>query len=72
MSEEKRDQGFSLLAQVLAHGARRPLTLLEQYTIDNRVYKNERINLDGYTFRNCAFINCDLNTAKGNFRLQDC
>jgi hypothetical protein len=31
-----------------------------------------RINLDGYTFRNCAFIGCILQTSKGNFHIVDC
>src|SRR6266853_1709881 len=46
--------------------------LLQQYAIENRVYKNVQINLDGYTFRNCAFIGCELHTRKGNFRIVDC
>jgi len=46
--------------------------LLQPYVIENRVYKNVQINLDGYTFRNCAFIGCELHTRKGNFFILDC
>jgi hypothetical protein len=46
--------------------------ILQQYDIENRVYKNVQINLDGYTFRNCAFIGCALHTSKGNFHIVDC
>lgn len=42
------------------------------YEINDRVYKNETINLDGYTFINCAFMNCFLNTTTGNFRIREC
>lgn len=45
---------------------------LQKYVIENRVYKNVQVNLDGYTFRNCAFIGCELRTAKGNFHIVDC
>ncbi len=71
MSEEKRKSQFLAALAALAPPPA-PLTLLERYTIDNRVYKNDRIDLDGYTFRNCAFINCVLHTAKGNFYLESC
>lgn len=49
-----------------------PLDLLIKYPIENRVYKRAQINLDGYTFRNCAFIGCELYTAKANFHMIDC
>jgi hypothetical protein len=42
------------------------------YLIDRRVYKNATLNLDGYTFSNCVFLNCKLVTSKGNFRFRDC
>lgn len=40
--------------------------------VDRRVYKNNALSLDGYTFSNCVFINCHLSTRTGDFRLKDC
>ncbi len=40
--------------------------------IENRVYRDVSLSLDGYTFKNCAFYNCDLQTALGNFTLDRC
>lgn len=40
--------------------------------IDRRVYKDAALNLDGYTFSNCVFINCSLSTWTGDFRIKDC
>src|SRR5436309_2062025 len=75
MAEEKPKRGLDSLARTLL-GARQQsdnlLQLYQPYVIDNRVYKRVRINLDGYTFRNCAFIDCLLQTAKGNFILESC
>jgi len=48
------------------------LAAIQPHVIDRRVYKNNTINIDGYTFSNCAFIGCDLTTSKGNFRLKGC
>jgi hypothetical protein len=45
---------------------------LQTHVIDRRVYKNNTISLDGYTFSNCVFIDCQLTTSKANFRLKDC
>lgn len=45
---------------------------LERHVVENRVYKNQRVPLDGYSFKNCAFIECDLHTVKGSFILEDC
>jgi hypothetical protein len=49
-----------------------PTFLFEPFFVDRRVYKNTAINLDGYTFSNCVFIDCELTTSKANFGLQDC
>lgn len=38
----------------------------------NRVYKDEAISLDGYTFTNCCFNNCVLETDSGLFALKAC
>lgn len=46
--------------------------LVQPYIIESRVYKNEQLNLDGYTFKNCAFIQCGLHSSKGNFQIIDC
>ena len=70
MSDESKPESL-LLRSLFA--TEEPLDrLLQQYAIENRVYKNVQINLDGYTFRNCAFIDCNLNTSKGNFHIIDC
>lgn len=40
--------------------------------VERRVYKNNSLNLDGYTFSNCVFVNCSLSISTGDFRLKDC
>ncbi len=73
VSQEERKRGFGGLAAALAQiRPPLPLTLFEPYLVENRVYKNTNINLDGYTFRNCAFVNCILHISKGNFELDSC
>ena|SRR6185312_15725791 len=47
-------------------------TSIQPAPIEHRVYKNVNINLDGYHFANCVFINCNLYTSKGTFQLKDC
>src|SRR5205823_7731250 len=47
-------------------------TLLEPHVVENRVYKNVDLSLDGYTFQNCAFIGCILRANKGNFHVIAC
>lgn len=42
------------------------------YPIHNLVYKEKRIMLDGYHFKNCAFVDCVLITNTGNFRIEEC
>ena len=49
-----------------------PAPLPQTYEVNNRVYKNQEVQLDGYTFRNCAFINCVLVTLTGNFHIDSC
>lgn len=46
--------------------------LLDPYYVSDRVYKNQAIDIDGYHFKNCAFINCTLTTSKGNFSFDGC
>jgi hypothetical protein len=53
-------------------GGSQSLTPYDPYRIDNRVYKNERLNIDGYRFTNCAFINCTVITMNGNFEINQC
>lgn len=38
----------------------------------DRVYKDQVIPLDGYTFTNCCFSNCELHTESGVFALNAC
>lgn len=40
--------------------------------IRDRYYKNETINLDGYSFTNCCFHQCVLVTNTGTFSLTSC
>ena len=40
--------------------------------VENLVFKGQVINLDGYQFKNCAFVDCTLRTSIGNFKLQEC
>ena len=42
------------------------------FPIENVVYKQKRLSLDGYTFKNCAFIGCELYVEVGNFALEEC
>jgi len=82
MSEEEPRRRRAALIQKLLETQETPtpqvpafplgINLFEQHVVENRVYKNVQINLDGYTFKNCAFVGCDLRTSKGNFDIQDC
>jgi hypothetical protein len=38
----------------------------------DRVYKDQRVHLDGYTFTNCCFNNCVLESDSGIFALKAC
>lgn len=40
--------------------------------IENVVFKEKKLSLDGYRFKNCAFISCELHISVGNFALQEC
>lgn len=51
------------IAAILQSAAKNPL---------NRVYTDETIHLDGYTFTNCCFNNCVLQTDTGIFALKSC
>ena len=44
----------------------------KHYLVENLVFKDQKVNLDGYRFKNCAFINCVLQTHTGNFKLEEC
>ncbi|MBZ5505765.1 MAG: hypothetical protein LAO78_09775 [Acidobacteriia bacterium] len=46
--------------------------LFDPFLITDRVYKDQQLNLDGYTFKNCAFINCHLAISNANFSLDKC
>jgi len=73
MSDEEGKKAWTLLQRIQAvQPPRQPLTLLEAYNVQNRVYKNQQVKLDGYTFTNCAFISCELFTSKGNFHIRSC
>lgn len=77
MEGDKPGPKPDLTAALLALGvgttaAPMPRSLLEPHLVENRVYKDTNLSLDGYTFRNCAFINCGLRTTKGSFHLESC
>lgn len=40
--------------------------------IENLVFKDKTILLDGYRFKNCSFVNCVLLVSSGRFRLEEC
>jgi hypothetical protein len=42
------------------------------YAVENLVFKNQRITLDGYHFKNCAFVDCVLRTLTGKFKIEEC
>jgi len=72
MTEDNSKLGGQLRALLGGSALPSSVDLLEKYTVENRVYKSQRIYLDGYTFKNCAFINCELHASKGSFHLVDC
>jgi|SRR6266850_3492050 len=57
---------------VLGGGGLVPFLPKISQPIENVVYKQKRITLDGYNFKNCAFIACELYTDVGNFVLEEC
>jgi hypothetical protein len=63
---------LSALARLAQGGEGYRAVAIQSYQIESRVYKGQTINLDGYTFVNCVFLNCTLITAKANFRILDC
>lgn len=40
--------------------------------IQNRYYKGQEVHLDGYSFTNCCFHNCNLVSVTGVFTLENC
>ncbi len=51
----------------------RPLAVpLFRKTIENYVFTKQTVKLDGYTFKNCAFVECSLLTEIGNFEIEQC
>jgi hypothetical protein len=42
------------------------------YLIENLVFKSNTITLDGYRFKNCAFVDCALQTETGRFKMEEC
>lgn len=40
--------------------------------VENRYYKDQTVYIDGYTFTNCIFDNCVLNTNAGTFLFRSC
>lgn len=43
-----------------------------RYPVENLVFKDRILYLDGYDFKNCAFVGCTLRTTLGNFTLEQC
>lgn len=42
------------------------------FLIENLVFKDQIIALDGYRFKNCAFVDCRLKTVTGRFKIEEC
>ena len=69
------DQGFN---QAIFGMGGVPLPILSTLlanmskTVQDRFYKNQVINIDGYTFTNCCFQGCTLVTETGVFVLDGC
>jgi hypothetical protein len=42
------------------------------FLIENLVFKDQTIALDGYRFKNCAFVDCSLKTQMGRFKIEEC
>jgi len=42
------------------------------YQKTNQYFRNQRIYIDGYTFKNCRFDACELVTYKGTFVFEHC
>jgi len=40
--------------------------------IENLVFKSKTIHLDGYRFKNCAFVDCVLYVSSGRFKIEEC
>jgi len=68
MDQESTLSLYSLLTQ-----SQPSASLVHQSpVVESRVYKDVGLSLDGYTFSNCVFINCQLTTSTGDFRIKDC
>jgi hypothetical protein len=42
------------------------------FPIENLVFRNQTVVLDGYRFKNCAFVDCVLRTETGRFKIEEC
>jgi hypothetical protein len=42
------------------------------YLIENLVFKGKKLQLDGYRFKNCAFVDCLFEVNAGNFKIEEC
>jgi hypothetical protein len=51
------------LAQYLAVAA---------YNFEGKWFRNQEINIDGYSFSNCRFDSCTITTSKGSFSFDHC
>ena len=40
--------------------------------IENLVFKEQRVVMDGYRFKNCAFVDCTMVVRRGNFKIEEC
>lgn len=51
-----------------------PLSLMlpQLVLIENLVFKEKSVVLDGYRFKNCAFVNSVLIVRIGNFAIEEC
>lgn len=48
------------------------LLLSKATRVEDRFYRNVRVDLDGYHFINCGFQNCEFGTITGDFKIEGC
>jgi len=70
-SYRKPERELSILAQLL-QGSISPPSPPSPPAIEDRWFKDETINVDGYTFVRCRFDRCKLITVNATFAFRNC
>ncbi|HEY3768242.1 MAG TPA: hypothetical protein VGN44_06185, partial [Candidatus Angelobacter sp.] len=68
MSDEQQFNALDLFGVTKSSS----LATYNPYQVDDRVYKEQNLHIDGYHFKNCAFIRCNLQVSRGNFSIDKC